>query len=150
MAFDRSWVGLNRFDESKYLIEEYKIGVDCFIKFASDHLDPRDGGLIRCPCKVCVNGYFKSPSAVKYDLYRHGIMEWYTKWDMHGERDVPRVEAETSFGNSHHIDEEMYYDARDMLRDFDDANRHFEEEPNAKAKDFYRNGHRRPRLRPRR
>lgn len=140
MTFDRSWVGHNRYNEFKYLTEEFKIGVDDFIKFACDHLNPRDEGLIRCPCKECGNKYLKYPSAVKIDLYRNGIMEWYTKWDLHGERDMPRVEAETSSRNIHYRDEDMC-DAREMLRDFVDANMHFEnfeEEPNKKAKDFYK------------
>ncbi|KAL8120472.1 hypothetical protein AgCh_017587 [Apium graveolens] len=139
MTYDRSWVGHNRYNDLKYLTEEYKNGVDDFIKFACDHLDPRDGGLIRCPCNDCVNKYFKDPSAVKVDLYLNGIMEWYTRWDLHGERDMPRGDTNTSSHNIHYNDEDMY-DARDMLRDFADANRHFEnfvEEPNAKAKEFY-------------
>ncbi|XP_074322753.1 uncharacterized protein LOC141659723 [Apium graveolens] len=139
MTSDRSWVGHNRYNDLKYLTEEYKNGVDDFIKFACDHLDPRDGGLIRCPCNDCVNKYFKDPSAVKVDLYLNGIMEWYTRWDLHGERDMPRGDTNTSSHNIHYNDEDMY-DARDMLRDFADANRHFEnfvEEPNTKAKEFY-------------
>ncbi|KAK1355876.1 hypothetical protein POM88_049132 [Heracleum sosnowskyi] len=96
MTYDRSWIGRNRYNEFKYLTEEYKIGVNDFIKFACDHRDPEDGGLIRCPCEDCANKYFKDPSDVKVDLYLNGIMKWYTKWDLHGERDMPRVEAETS------------------------------------------------------
>ncbi|KAK1372139.1 hypothetical protein POM88_038231 [Heracleum sosnowskyi] len=139
MTYDRSWIGRNRYNEFKYLTEEYKIGVNDFFKFACDHRDPEDGGLIRCPCEDCANKYFKDPSDVKVDLYLNGIMKWYTKWDLHGERDMPRVEAETSSRNIHYRDEDMY-DARDMLRDFVDANEHFEnfeEEPNAKAQAFY-------------
>ncbi|KAK1392395.1 hypothetical protein POM88_011451 [Heracleum sosnowskyi] len=117
MTYDRSWIGRNRYNEFKYLTEEYKIGVNDFIKFACDHRDPEDGGLIRCPCEDCANKYFKDPSDVKVDLYLNGIMKWYTKWDLHGERDMPRVEAETSSRNIHYRDEDMY-DARDMLRDF--------------------------------
>ncbi|KAK1388918.1 hypothetical protein POM88_017096 [Heracleum sosnowskyi] len=96
MTYDRSWIGRNRYNEFKYLTEEYKIGVNDFIKFACDHRDPEDGGLIRCPCEYCANKYFKDPSDVKVDLYPNGIMKWYTKWDLHGERDMRRVEAETS------------------------------------------------------
>ncbi|KAK1372681.1 hypothetical protein POM88_028876 [Heracleum sosnowskyi] len=107
MTYDRSWIGRNRYNEFKYLTEEYKIGVNDFIKFACDHRDPEDGGLIRCPCEDCANKYFKDPSDVKVDLYLNGIMKWYTKWDLHGERDMPRVEAETSSRNIHYRDEDI-------------------------------------------
>ncbi|KAK1365431.1 hypothetical protein POM88_040992 [Heracleum sosnowskyi] len=108
MTSDRSWVSRNRYNEFKYLTEEYKIGVNDFIKFAWDNRDPEDGGLIRCPCEDCANKYFKDPSDVKVDLYLNGIMKWYTRWDLHGERDMPRVEvAETSARNVHYGDEDI-------------------------------------------
>ncbi|KAK1375601.1 hypothetical protein POM88_031794 [Heracleum sosnowskyi] len=108
MTYYRSWIGHNRYNEFKYLTEEYKIGVNDFIKFACDHRDPEDGGLIRCPYEDCANKYFKDPSDVKVDLYLNGIMKWYTKWDLHGERDMPRVEEETSSRNIHYRDEDIY------------------------------------------
>ncbi|KAK1375241.1 hypothetical protein POM88_031434 [Heracleum sosnowskyi] len=76
MASDRSWIGRNRYNEAKYLTDEYKIGVDNFIQFAIDHLREEDNGLMRCPCRNCGNGTYKKPSTVKLDLYRHGIMQW--------------------------------------------------------------------------
>ena len=99
MASDRSWVCRNRFNEFTYITEEYKNGVDNFLKFSCNHLEDEDGGLIRCPCLNCKNRYFKEPSVVKVDLYLHGIMQWYTKWDLHGERDVPRVEVGMNSGS---------------------------------------------------
>ncbi|KAK1355299.1 hypothetical protein POM88_048555 [Heracleum sosnowskyi] len=140
MTSDHSWVGRHRYDESKYLTEEYKNGVDSFLKLAIDRLKDEDEGLIRCPCKKCGNEYYKYPSDVRLDLYLHGIMHWYTRWDLHGEKDVPRFETEMSTSNVGYNDDNMY-DVRDMLRDFVDANAHFEnfkEETNAKAKDFYK------------
>ncbi|KAK1378420.1 hypothetical protein POM88_025164 [Heracleum sosnowskyi] len=140
MASDRSWIGRNRFNEAKYLTEEYKIGVNNFLKFAWDNLKEEDNGLIRCPCKNCGNDYFMDPNDVKVDLYRYGIMPWYTIWDLHGEKDMLQDEAGTIFANNGNRDDDMY-DAHDMLRDFEEANRHFEnveEEPNASAKEFYK------------
>nr|XP_017225037.1 PREDICTED: uncharacterized protein LOC108201255 [Daucus carota subsp. sativus] len=137
MTSDRSWVGRSRYNEFKYITEEYKNGVDSFLKFACDNLKDEDEGLIRCPCQKCKNRYFKDPSGVKVDLYLHGIMQWYTKWELHGEKDMPRVEVGMSSGCN---DDADMYDAHNMLRDFADANRYFEnfeEEPNADAKEFY-------------
>ncbi|KAK1378725.1 hypothetical protein POM88_025469 [Heracleum sosnowskyi] len=100
MAVDRSWVGHSWYNEAKYLTEEYKSGVDNFIKFAIYNLQEEDNGLIRCPCKECKNRYYKNPSTVKVDLYRHGIMQWYTRWDCHGEKDMSRDEVGTSSVNT--------------------------------------------------
>ncbi|KAK1397846.1 hypothetical protein POM88_007709 [Heracleum sosnowskyi] len=118
MASDHSWVGRNRYNEAKYLTEEYKSGVDNFIKFAIYNLQEEDNGLIRCPCKECKNKYYKNPSTVKVDLYRHGIMQWYTRWDCHGEKDMPRDEVGTSSVNTNYRDDDMY-DAYDD--DFEDC-----------------------------
>ncbi|XP_074323310.1 uncharacterized protein LOC141660243 [Apium graveolens] len=132
MASDRSWIGRNRFNESKYLTEEYKAGVDRFIEFAIEHSEKEDNGLIKCQCRDCGNKYFKKPSTVKNDLYRYGIMQWYTTWDCHGEKNISQVEVGTSSG---YRDDDMY-DAHDE-DDFDDCE-DFEEEPNKTAKQFYK------------
>ncbi|XP_074369192.1 uncharacterized protein LOC141710524 [Apium graveolens] len=133
MTSDRSWIGRHRFNEAKYLTEDYKNGVDNFIKFAIVNLDPEDNGLIRCPCKNCGNEYYKYPSTVKVDLYRYGIMQWYTRWDCHGEKDVLRNDVGTSFGNTSYRDDDIYDAHDDEFEDCED----FDDEPNAKAKEFY-------------
>ncbi|KAK1397556.1 hypothetical protein POM88_007696 [Heracleum sosnowskyi] len=106
MTSDRSWVGRYRYDESKYLTEEYKNGVDSFLKFAIDRLKDEDEGLIRCPCQKCGNEYYKDPSDVRLDLYLHGIMQWYTRWDLHGDKE-PRFETGTSSGNVGYNDDNI-------------------------------------------
>ncbi|XP_074373715.1 uncharacterized protein LOC141714071 [Apium graveolens] len=132
MASDRSWIGRNRFNESKYLTEEYKAGVDRFIEFAIKHSEKKDNGLIKCAGRDCGNKYFKKPSTVKNDLYRYGIMQWYTTWDCHGEKNISQVEVGTSSG---YRDDDMY-DAHDE-DDFDDCE-DFEKETNETAKQFYK------------
>ncbi|KAK1354149.1 hypothetical protein POM88_047405 [Heracleum sosnowskyi] len=121
MASDHSWVGRNRYNEAKYLTEEYKSGVDNFIKFAIYNLQEEDNGLIRCPCKECKNKYYKNPSTVKVDLYRHGIMQWYTRWDCHGEKDMPRDEVGTSSVNTNYRDDDMYYAYDDDFEDYHES-----------------------------
>ena len=83
MASDRSWITRSRYNESRYLTDEYKNGVEDFIKFACENLS---GGVIRCPCGNCKNKHYKTPIAVKLDLYRYGMMQWYTIWTAHGEK----------------------------------------------------------------
>ncbi|KAL8101411.1 hypothetical protein AgCh_033337 [Apium graveolens] len=139
MTSDRSWIGRSRFDAWKNIFEDYKKGVASFIKFSSEHVED-DSNIIRWPYQECENKHWKGYDDVTYDLYRHGIMEWYTKWDLHGEKNVRHVEAGTSSCSIGQRDVDMY-DVMDMLRDIGEANRHLEdleEEPNASAKDFYK------------
>ncbi|KAK1367533.1 hypothetical protein POM88_033625 [Heracleum sosnowskyi] len=107
MASDHIWVGRNRYNEAKYLTDEYKIGVDRFIQFAIDNLQEEDNGLIRCSCRECKNKWYKNPSTVKVDLYRHGIMQWYTRWNCHREEDMPREEVRTSSVNTNYRDDDI-------------------------------------------
>ena len=87
MASNRSWISRSRYNESRYLTNEYKIGVEDFIKFACENSRERNGGvIIRCPCGHCKNKHYKTPIAVKLDLYRYGMMQWYTIWTAHGEK----------------------------------------------------------------
>ncbi|XP_074324381.1 uncharacterized protein LOC141661296 [Apium graveolens] len=134
MESDRSWIGRSRFNEAKYITEEYKVGVDNFIKFAIEHLEEEDNGLIRCPCKDCRNIYYKQPSTVKIHLYRHGIMQWYIRWDCHGEKEMSWNEAGTSYINTGCKDDDMHDAHDDAFEDCED----FEEEPNEIAKQFYK------------
>ncbi|XP_017234788.1 uncharacterized protein LOC108208774 [Daucus carota subsp. sativus] len=140
MASDRSWISRSRYNESRYLTVEYKNGVDDFIKFACENLRGGSDGLIRCPCGNCKNKHYKDPIAVKLDLYRYGIMQWYTIWTAHGEK-MPEENIGTSTRNVGDGDVDMYYDADDMLRDIGEANRYCEkmdDEPNPAAKEFYK------------
>ncbi|KAK1383443.1 hypothetical protein POM88_021178 [Heracleum sosnowskyi] len=140
MTSDRSWVGRYRYDESKYLTEEYKNGVDSFLKFSIDHLKNEDEGLIRCPCQKCGNEYYKDPSDVRLDLYLHGIMQWYTRWDLHGEKE-PQFETGTSSGNVGYNDDNMYDDMESEKEgpvsnyDFMNTVYHFEKPADLKLKE---------------
>ncbi|XP_074336058.1 uncharacterized protein LOC141673226 [Apium graveolens] len=138
MTSDRSWMN-RRFDASKNITKEYKIGVDGFIKFSVANTDDSKGR-IRCPCNECGNFYIKNPDDVILHLYRYGIMPAYTIWYFHEKSARSRVDIRTSsmnFDNTH----DDFYDAREMFGDFSEANNNFEnmhEEPNATAKSFYR------------
>ncbi|KAK1399968.1 hypothetical protein POM88_009831 [Heracleum sosnowskyi] len=133
MTLDRSWIGRNQYNEAKYLTEEYNVGVENFIKHAIENMQKEDNGRIRCLCRECENSFYKYPSTVRVDLYRHGIMPWYTIWDCHGEKDTPRVQVGKSYANINYRDDDMY-DAHDD--DFEDCE-NFEEEPNATTSFIY-------------
>ncbi|KAK1380944.1 hypothetical protein POM88_027688 [Heracleum sosnowskyi] len=68
MASDRSWM-YRRFDSRNNITEEYKLGVQDFIKVALK-VDVDSKGRIKCPCKECGNTWSKLPENVTYDLYR--------------------------------------------------------------------------------
>ncbi|XP_074346992.1 uncharacterized protein LOC141685809 [Apium graveolens] len=112
--------------------KKYKVGVQNFIKFALEHLEEENNDLIRCPCTECGKEYYKNPSTVKPDLYRHGIMKWYTRLDCHGEKDVPYVEV----GTSSNYKDDVMYDAHDD-DDIEDCE-NFDEEPIEITKIFYK------------
>ena len=118
----------------------FKNGVDNFIKFFCENLHGGEDGLIRRPCGNCKNKLYKTPIAVKLDLYRYGIMQWYTIWTAHGEK-MPEENIGMSTRNVGDGDNDMYYDADDMLRDIGEANMYRENmnnEPNPTAKEFYK------------
>ncbi|KAK1364183.1 hypothetical protein POM88_039744 [Heracleum sosnowskyi] len=138
MASDRSWMN-RRFDANKKITDDYKIGVEDFIRYAVARTEDSKGR-IRCPCTECGNYYIKYPDDVILDLYRHGIMPGYTTWSSHGESDRSRDDTGTSSRNVGNIHDD-FYDAREMLEDFAEANRHFqnvEEEPTTVASHFYK------------
>ena len=119
MASDRSWISRSRYNQSRYLTVEYKNDVD--------------DGLIRRPCGNCKNKHYKTPIAVKLDLYRYGMMQWYTIWTAHREK-MPEENFGMSTRNVGDGDDDML---RDMLRDIREANRYCEnmdDEPNPTAK----------------
>ncbi|KAK1365384.1 hypothetical protein POM88_040945 [Heracleum sosnowskyi] len=88
MSSDRSWMQ-HRFDERNNITNEYKNGVKEFIDFAIKRKDTH--GNIRCPCNECENLSFHQPERVTHHLYRYGIMESYTTWDLHKETNRSRV-----------------------------------------------------------
>ncbi|KAK1393864.1 hypothetical protein POM88_012920 [Heracleum sosnowskyi] len=97
MASDRSWMN-RRFDANKKITDDYKIGVEDFIRYVVARTEDSKGR-IRCPCTECGNYYIKYSDDVILDLYRHGIMLGYTTWSSHGESDRSRDDTGMSSRN---------------------------------------------------
>ncbi|KAK1399822.1 hypothetical protein POM88_009685 [Heracleum sosnowskyi] len=76
---------------------------------------------------------------IDFALKKKDTHESYTTWDLHKETNRSRAQARPSSTNTGHRDDDMY-DAHEMLRDFGEAQGHFEnfeeEEPNAAAHKF--------------
>ncbi|KAK1401667.1 hypothetical protein POM88_001272 [Heracleum sosnowskyi] len=144
MASDRSWMN-RRFDANKKITDDYKIGVEDFIRYAVARTEDSKGR-IRCPCTECGNYYIKYPDDVILDLYRHGIMPGYTTWSSHGESDRSRDDTGTSSRNvvsnssSSHVERVVIHDGSNFfidLRNFEnDYSVHEDNEPQKDDEDI--------------
>lgn len=135
---DKSWMNV-----TDRLDPRYEKGVEELLDFAF-HEDRRsfrhgdNGQLIQCPCKKCCNGLKFTRYEVKTHLICDGIWLHYTNWVCHGEEPVGDISSEE-------INEEEQQMTADntiqMLHELQDAEmvvRCDEDEPNAKAKEFYK------------
>ncbi|KAJ0084642.1 hypothetical protein Patl1_30974 [Pistacia atlantica] len=75
---DKSWI-----HHPNRLSVEYANGVRTFIEIARNHVD--SDGNTRCPCRKCLNAFFKSVSVVKKHLFMNGFSRTYEKWIFHGD-----------------------------------------------------------------
>ncbi|XP_021750930.1 uncharacterized protein LOC110716606 isoform X1 [Chenopodium quinoa] len=143
MDFDKEWTKIN--DRS---LVEYIKGVDNFLNFAfSNVIEDDNTATIRCPCDNCRNLVYKKRCDVRFDLLKSGMYEYYTIWDLHGEKvsNSPSGNIngmEDGDGNGMESDDSgvhMLEDAfgvpgmqGDHLNDYD-----FNEEPTGDAAMFY-------------
>jgi hypothetical protein len=116
---DKSWM-----QESNRFGNRYIEGVNEFISMARSHVDGLDR--IKCPCRSCLNRYYKPIDKVQDDLFLKGIDLNYTQWIFHGEEDPflqnLHVEHDDENASAEDIDE-----VEEMLDDiymgtFPDAN----------------------------
>ncbi|KAM1234555.1 hypothetical protein ACFX2J_004118 [Malus domestica] len=78
MPIDKSWMQSGR--SSK----DYFNGVETFLDYAYNHLQPDDAKIL-CPCVKCSNRYKKVKVEVQQHLLYNGIIKNYTRWHLHGE-----------------------------------------------------------------
>jgi hypothetical protein len=130
---------MRRKDNNGQVTEEFKNGVDDFIKIAKRQLGVADVlGRIFCPCFKCKNCVREKTFWVEKHLYEHGFMENYLNWTIHGEN---QWGDSSSMSNVH--DEEMetrnpYVDmVIDAMGDDLSEDQNLEEDPNPSASKFY-------------
>uniref|UniRef100_A0A8R7QUJ0 Transposase-associated domain-containing protein n=1 Tax=Triticum urartu TaxID=4572 RepID=A0A8R7QUJ0_TRIUA len=75
---DRSWMDAPRHTE------KYLQGLAKFLGFAFNKSSVENK--ILCPCKNCVNSYWREESEVREHLVCEGFVDGYKKWMFHGER----------------------------------------------------------------
>ncbi|GJN06859.1 hypothetical protein PR202_ga24628 [Eleusine coracana subsp. coracana] len=61
----------------------YKQGVNSFLAFAFRSL--AIGNKILCPCRKCVNSFWREASKVREHLICDGFLKGYRRWTLHGE-----------------------------------------------------------------
>uniref|UniRef100_A0A8R7P378 Transposase-associated domain-containing protein n=1 Tax=Triticum urartu TaxID=4572 RepID=A0A8R7P378_TRIUA len=84
---DRSWMDAPRHTE------KYLQGLAKFLGFAFNKSSVENK--ILCPCKNCVNSYWREESEVREHLVCEGFVDGYKQWMFHGER--------VSSSSIHHI-----------------------------------------------
>ena len=80
MATDKSWINLR-----DRLSDEYWNGAMEFVKKARNFVNDR--GLVRCPCKKCVNVLHQPIEVMEAHIIDHGFDPFYKMWVFHGEED---------------------------------------------------------------
>ena len=75
-TIDRSWIGNQLQSDKISLTPEYRIGVEIFLKFASEN--GMEDGTMKCPCKRCKNLNWLKIYDVRFHLLAKGMIEGYT------------------------------------------------------------------------
>ncbi|CAN6547389.1 unnamed protein product [Malus baccata var. baccata] len=130
MPIDKSWMQSGRSSE------DYFNGVETFLDYAYNHLQPDDAKIL-CPCVKCSNRYKKVKVEVQQHLLYNGIIKNYTIWYLHGEDE----NDETDESNSDSDSDGSENDVINMEQD-DDMHGLVEEgcpqDPNRDAEKFYK------------
>ncbi|GLT34232.1 hypothetical protein SLA2020_087580 [Shorea laevis] len=124
MMDDHSWIDC-RVDDSGFVTNEFKEGVQFFVRFAFSR--PKAKSEIKCPCSKCKCRKWGNPEVVSVHLCKQGFMNNYYTLYVHGETSsnmVRNFEGESS--NVEFVRNEFEYNEEPMA-----------EEPNSKAREFY-------------
>ncbi|XP_074577237.1 uncharacterized protein LOC141833653 [Curcuma longa] len=89
MQNERGWMYRKNKPNRKGLTDEYIVGMEQFLEFATSHVEFMDGEKIRCPCRKCHNGKFLQCDKVREHLCRFGFTPNYYNWTCHGEPFIP-------------------------------------------------------------
>lgn len=117
---DKSWIN------DKKLSSSYVNGVKSFMNFANQN-NKRPDKMLKCPCNVCNNTFYKNPQEVECDLCTNGFRKTYINWIYHGEKPPIEQNTENDTGNlDNDILESDYFpecgDLNELLDDMRAAN----------------------------
>ncbi|GLT96618.1 hypothetical protein SLE2022_142270 [Rubroshorea leprosula] len=140
MMDDHSWIDCH-VDDGGFVANEFREGVQFFVRFA--FFRPKAKSEIKCPSSKCKCRKWGNLEVVSMHLCKHGFMNNYYTWYVHGETSnniVRNIEGE-SFNMEFVRNEvdatycEMVVDA--MGAQFEYNKGPMAEEPNSKAREFY-------------
>ena len=77
------------------------------------------GGKILCPCRKCINSFWRDASDVREHLICDGFVKGYTTWNLHGEANTSNVNHGNS-DNESSEDDEISKLLRDLACGLDD------------------------------
>ncbi|KAJ9567086.1 hypothetical protein OSB04_003052 [Centaurea solstitialis] len=89
MSIDKTWTTIENRNS-----DEFSRGLESFVERSKAHVDSR--GLIRCPCRKCVNSDFVKVSLMKAHIERFGFSRRYITWVYHGESITPPIVADVA------------------------------------------------------
>ena len=86
----------HRYNNDRYVSDEFKIGVKQFFDFAFSHFGFTYRDKIRLPCFKCINLLFYNWDDVTIHLYRKGFIGGYATQDAYGESYVGQSSSENN------------------------------------------------------
>ncbi|XP_062230316.1 uncharacterized protein LOC133928041 [Phragmites australis] len=107
---DKTWMDLEDRHTKGYLQ-----GVNCFLSYA--FRNSAIGNKILCPCRKCVNSFWREGSEVREHLICDGILKGYKIWNLHGEASSSSVHHGNFDGAEFREDSNEEDDISDFLRD---------------------------------
>ena len=84
---DKTWINSDARHTKAYLQ-----GVNSFLAFA--FRNSALGDKILCPCRKCVNSFWRDASSVREHLICDGFLKGYITWNLHGEASSSTVNHE--------------------------------------------------------
>ena len=87
---DKTWINSDARHTKAYLQ-----GINSFLAFA--FRNSAVGDKILCPCRKCVNSFWRDSSDIREHLICDGFLKGYTNWNLHGE-------ASSSYVNTDNVD----------------------------------------------
>jgi hypothetical protein len=88
---DKSWINSDARHTKAYLQ-----GVNSFLAFA--FRNSAIGDKILCPCRKCVNSFWRDSSEIQVHLICDGFLQGYTTWNLHGEASSSYVNTDNGDG----------------------------------------------------
>ncbi|XP_031111768.1 uncharacterized protein LOC116015735 [Ipomoea triloba] len=133
----RKWMYNRLLPGRKGYTDEFLMGVEEFVNYASTLPVYMDSMQIRCPCSKCKNRVHLSADDVRVHLYKKGFEPNYWIWTCHGEL-TPSIQPYMNEGaTENNLYEQMVFDVAGPSFFPLNAENEQDEEPHSSARNFY-------------